>query len=215
MAEGSPIRTLARTRRIVAGLPGARLDVILIAVVAALALGGVASVLMIGPWVRVVAPLLDLVLDTVTTLVTLAVAALAWIRYRERGEPVALFQAAAFVVLAMSNGTRVVLEVTGLDAQTGSTLAAPGQGPLYVFTLTRLLAAGLLWSQLAAAGQTKTGHIVAKNGAIQITVAGLTPSTMVLIQSGSGNPFRFTSVAVGATSGTLAGTIDLQSLLGL
>jgi hypothetical protein len=68
---------------------------------------------------------------------------------------------------------------------------------------------------IRAAGQTKTGHIVAKNGAIQITVAGLTPSTMVLIQSGSGNPFRFTSVAVGATSGTLAGTIDLQSLLGL
>jgi signal transduction histidine kinase len=144
VAEGSPIRTLARTRRIVAGLPGGRLDAILIAVVAALALGGAASVLMIGPWVRVVAPSLDLVLDTVTTLVTLAVAALGWIRYREREEPAALFQAAAFVVLALSNGTRVVLEVSGLDAQTGSTLAAPGQAPLYVFTLTRLLASGLL-----------------------------------------------------------------------
>jgi len=61
----------------------------------------------------------------------------------------------------------------------------------------------------------RVGHIVAKDGAIQVTVAGFTPSTMTLIQSGNGNPFRFTSVAVGATSVTLVGTIDLQSLLGL
>ena len=104
--RGPPIETFARTRRIVAGLPGARLDAILIAVVAALAFGGAASVLMIAPWVREVAPSLDLVLDTVTTLVAAAVAVLAWVRYRERGAPVALFQAAAFVVLALSTDRR-------------------------------------------------------------------------------------------------------------
>jgi hypothetical protein len=48
VTEGYPIRTLARTRRLVAGLPGARLDVILVLVVAMLVLGGAASVLMMG-----------------------------------------------------------------------------------------------------------------------------------------------------------------------
>ncbi len=141
---GSPIGTLARTSRVAIELPGRRLDVILIAVVAVLALGGVASALMIGPHVRVVAPSLDLVLDTVTTLVTVAVAALGWVRYREHGKSAGLFQAAAFIVLALANGSCVVLALTGLDARTGLTLAAPGQASLYVFTLTRLLAAGLL-----------------------------------------------------------------------
>ena len=47
-------------------------------------------------------------------------------------------------MLALANASSLLLELTGLDASTGATLAAPGQGPLYVFTLTRLLAAGLL-----------------------------------------------------------------------
>ena len=54
-----------------------------------------------------------------------------------------------------------------------------------------------------------------KNGALQVVVAGMTPSTMTLVESGNGNPFEFTSVTVNAASVTLIGTIDLQSLLGL
>jgi hypothetical protein len=38
---------------------------------------------------------------------------------------------------------------------------------------------------------------------------------VILIDAGHGNPFQLSSVAVGASSVTLAGTIDLQVLLGL
>ena len=44
---------------------------------------------------------LDLFLDTFATVVTLAVAVVAWVRYRESGAPIALFQSAAFLVLAL------------------------------------------------------------------------------------------------------------------
>jgi hypothetical protein len=121
-----------------------RLDVVLVVGVVILTLGAAASVVVPGLSQRIVAPSLDLVLDTFTTIVTLSVAARAWVRYRERGEPAALFQSAAFLVLALANGSAVALVVTGLDAQVGSALSAPGQGPLYVFTLARLLASGLL-----------------------------------------------------------------------
>ncbi len=116
----------------------------------------------------------------------------------------------------------VALDGTGTNAQSTLTLANSELETLAAtqlkaqkvpVTSVKLSAPNLL--TIRAAGQTKVGHIVAKDGAIQVTVAGFTPSTMTLIQSGNGNPFRFTSVAVGTTSVTLVGTIDLQSLLGL
>lgn len=68
---------------------------------------------------------------------------------------------------------------------------------------------------LTVAGQTRTGHLVARNGALEINFTGMTPSTITLIGVGDGNPFTFTSVSVQASAVTLVGTIDLQSLLGL
>jgi hypothetical protein len=68
---------------------------------------------------------------------------------------------------------------------------------------------------LTVAGQTRTGHLVTKDGALQVVVASLTPKVMTLIETGNGNPFTFTSVKVSSASVTLVGTIDLQSLLGL
>jgi hypothetical protein len=68
---------------------------------------------------------------------------------------------------------------------------------------------------ITVAGQIRTGHLVVKRGELAVVVAGATPSTLPLIESGSGNPFQFTSVAVGAKTVTLVGTIDLQALLGL
>ncbi len=124
--------------------PGARLDVVLVSVVAGLTIGGVVSVVTPVLDARIFAPSLDLVRDTLAALVALAIGALAWVRYREHAEPGALFQSAAFLVLAVANGTAVVLATTGLDEGAGWTLSAPGQTPLYVFTLARLLAAGLL-----------------------------------------------------------------------
>lgn len=62
---------------------------------------------------------------------------------------------------------------------------------------------------------SKTGHLVTSNGALEVVVPGLSPATTTLIAAGNGNPIRFTSVAVTASSVTLVGTIDLQTLLGL
>ncbi len=138
------IAAVARVRRLAPSAPGARLDAVLVAVVAALAAGGVASVGVPGLHVRLVAPSLDLALDTVTTLVTMTVAALGWARFRERGEPVALFQAAAFLALAIADGLALTLMISGLDGRAGMALSSPGQAPLYVFTAAPLLAAVLL-----------------------------------------------------------------------
>ena len=109
-----------------------------------LALGTAASVIAPDLRARLFSPSLDLVLDTVTTVVTLSVAVLAWIRFRQRGDPVTAFQTAAFLVLAIANGLTVMLVVTGLDVRAGMALASPGQAPLYVFTIARIFAAALL-----------------------------------------------------------------------
>jgi signal transduction histidine kinase len=120
------------------------LDGILMAVVIALALGTAACVVVPGLRASIVAPSLDLVLDTLTTVVTLSVAVLAWVRFRQRGDPFAALQAAAFLVLAIANGLTVIVVTTGLDVQAGMALALPGQAPIYVFTFARIFAAALL-----------------------------------------------------------------------
>ena len=58
---------------------------------------------------------LDLVLDTFATVVTLGVAIVAWVRYRETGAPMALFQASAFLVLAIASGASLLFIVGRLD----------------------------------------------------------------------------------------------------
>ena len=135
---------LARARRLSGAPPGERLDFAMVAAVAGLVLGAVVSLAVPGVHVRVVAPTLALVLETVAALVTLSVAVLAWVRYRGRGDPVALFQAAAFVVLALADSLGLGLQTIGLDAQAGMALSAPGQAPLYVHALARIVAAVLL-----------------------------------------------------------------------
>jgi len=68
---------------------------------------------------------------------------------------------------------------------------------------------------ITVSGQSKTGRLMTKGGAVQAVFTGFTPSTVTLIAAGSGNPFQFTSIAVGSSTVTLVGTIDLQALLGL
>ncbi len=75
--------------------PTMSLDGGLIGAVIILAVSTTASVLVPPLHVRVVAPALDLVLDTLSTVVTLSVALLGWARFRERPEPMAVFQSAA------------------------------------------------------------------------------------------------------------------------
>ena len=122
----------------------ASLDGVLVAVAIVLTLGAAASVLVPALTLRLVAPSLDLVLDTVTTVMTLSVAVLCWARFRRSGEPIALFQSAAFLVLAIASGLLVLLVTTGLDRQAGMALVARGQAPLYDSSVARVFAAALL-----------------------------------------------------------------------
>ena len=92
-----------------------RLDGVLIATIAAL-LGFTAVVgLLPGLGGQHVEAGLDLVLDTLATVVALGVAVVAWVRYREVGAPVALFQASAFLVLAIASTASLLFVVGRLD----------------------------------------------------------------------------------------------------
>jgi signal transduction histidine kinase len=145
MHRRSPIRSSTATHRFSRWLRTTTpLDAVLITVVIVLSAGAAASVVMPSLHMRIVAPRLDLVLDTLATVVTLAVAMLGWARFREHGEPMAVFRAAAFLILSIANGLLVVLPITGLERQAGLVLEDPGQAPLYVFTFARLFAAALL-----------------------------------------------------------------------
>jgi Histidine kinase len=91
-----------------------------------------------------VAPGLDIIIDTTTTVITASVAALALVRFRARGESAALFQAAALLVLAIANGYELLLVFGRESAIPGILLAAPGQAPLYVSVACGLLAGSML-----------------------------------------------------------------------
>src|SRR6476646_1789257 len=103
-----------------------RFDVILIGTVLVL---GVATVTMLAiPAIptRIVAPALDLSFDTVAVVVTSLLTVLTWIRYCERREPFALFQSAAFLVLAIAN-MHAVLGTIGDEARAPLLATEPGQ----------------------------------------------------------------------------------------
>jgi hypothetical protein len=68
---------------------------------------------------------------------------------------------------------------------------------------------------VTAAGHSQKGHLVVQNGSLVMTVPGQSPSSVTIIDAGTGNPFHFTSVSVEGDSVTLVGTIDMESLLGL
>jgi signal transduction histidine kinase len=96
----------------------------------------------VGP-LRVVAPALDLALDTIAMVVTLVVTMLAWVRYLERRDIQALYQAAAFFAITMAN---VAAVATSLSGHLTSALATgePGPSQVYVFVAARLVASVLL-----------------------------------------------------------------------
>ncbi len=180
-----------------------RLDVVLVTVGIVLAVREVAFLAVPDLDATVVAPSLDLVLDTVATLVALAVAALAWVRYRERDETVALFQSAAFLVLAMANGAIVLLAVPGLMGKLGATVPSPGQSPLYVFMLARMLAAGLLViGALGAQRQRRLGHpgrVLAGSVAAWLVIVGLVaaPAGLLPVLATGADSFSLTPLGVG------------------
>ncbi len=124
--------------------PVERLDIVLIGTVLVLAGVAIAMVAFPSLQARVMAPALDLALDTVAFVVTSSVAVLAWVRYRERREPFALFQSAAFLTLAMAQVIDAVVEVTASDVRSPLSIVEPGQDLLYLLTAAQMLSAVLL-----------------------------------------------------------------------
>lgn len=106
-------------------------------------------------------PEADHVVNSAATLAAGGVAVLAWIRYTQTREPDSLLQAAAFLTLFAGGLVSLVLLISGLDVQAGFDRTSPGQGPLYLWTIQRVVAAALLllsavavirrWSTEAAA----------------------------------------------------------------
>jgi hypothetical protein len=64
-------------------------------------------------------------------------------------------------------------------------------------------------------GKSEPGRLVVVDGGIVLVPTSSSLPSVPLIETGTGNPFHFTSISVGATTVTLVGTIDVESLLGL
>jgi hypothetical protein len=106
---------------------------------------------------------LDLVLDTFATVVALGVAVVAWVRYRETGAPVALFQASAFLVLAIASGASLLFIVGRLDvALSDFGLNMPREAQPQITAAGHLMAAVLL--VVRRGGLTAWASASARNG---------------------------------------------------
>ena len=123
-----------------------RLDGLDAALIGAIVIGviGTLAVLAIPDYHgHIVAPAADLTFDAIALVATAAVAALSWIRYRERRQPMALVQAAAFLALAIADGVTVAISLSG-DFRSTPVPVAMSQDALFVWTAARLVAASLL-----------------------------------------------------------------------
>jgi signal transduction histidine kinase len=153
-----------------------RLDLALLA--GLVGLGALSAVLIVSPDVpeRIVAPSLDLALDSVALVVTSLVATLSWIRFREVRQPYALYQATAFLVLAITY-LRAVIDTVGVDPTAPLASVEPGHEQLYVFIAGRLVAATLLvvGGVLALGGRREThpGRVVGLAIAAAIAIAAI------------------------------------------
>jgi signal transduction histidine kinase len=86
----------------------------------------------------------DIGIVTAASLVSVAVAAVAWQRGMVSHDGAALLRASAFAVLALLNGLTLAIGLTGADVSLGATLDAPGQLPLVAAVVARSVAAALL-----------------------------------------------------------------------
>ena len=87
---------------------------------------------------------LDVAINSLAMLAAGSLAALALARYRESGRVAGLFQSSAFLVMTLISGLNVALVAVKVDAKFGMELGLPDQLPLYVWSISRVVAAGLL-----------------------------------------------------------------------
>jgi signal transduction histidine kinase len=106
----------------------------------------------------VVAPGLDLVVNTTAALSATAAGGLIWTRWREFGQRRDLLEAAGFSTLAVGGAAVVAIAITGAGDGLGFSLQDPGQAPVYLWTLGRAVAAGLfLMATLPAKASPREG----------------------------------------------------------
>src|SRR5215218_4208468 len=87
---------------------------------------------------------LDIAINVAAILVGAAVGILAWVRWRETGEPVALYESGAFVALTLTNMLMIGAVILGTEREFGLSPDMPGEAPIYLWTITRLTAGFLL-----------------------------------------------------------------------
>jgi len=95
----------------------------------------------------------DVSINALTALAAGSLSALALARYREAGRLAGLYQASAFLLIAWISliNVAVVVLKTGAEGEYGLLLSKPEQLPLYVSSITRLVAGALLMVGGAAA----------------------------------------------------------------
>lgn len=118
-----------------------RFDLVLLLVVAGLAAGS-AAVVVLG--VHFSTAGLDLVVNTVTAVAAAAAAALAWTRYKAESDLAGAYESAAFFVLFATRGLLVLLALAGVQGNLGLTIDHAQQWPIYGWTASRLATAVLL-----------------------------------------------------------------------
>ncbi len=141
MAE-TPAPSVSRLEPLLRISSGERPDVVLR--VSLFVLVALTAIVALAPGIHahMVAPAVDLAMDTTAAVVSISLTALAWVRYGERREPIALYQASAFLALAVAYGIAVGLSL-GRDAAP-ETLDVPSDPQAWVFAVARILAASLL-----------------------------------------------------------------------
>ena len=87
---------------------------------------------------------LDITINVAAIFIGAGVAVLAWVRWRDTGESVALYESSAFLALTTINVLMIGLVIVGREAEFGLAADSPGAAPIYVWTITRAAAAILL-----------------------------------------------------------------------
>ena len=80
---------------------------------------------------------LDIAINVAAIMIGAAVAILAWIRWRDTGESVALYESSAFVALTAINVLMTGIVILGKESAFGLDASQPGVAPIYVWTITR------------------------------------------------------------------------------
>ena len=80
---------------------------------------------------------LDIAINVAAIMIGAAVAILAWIRWRDTGESVALYESSAFVALTAINVLMTGIVILGKESAFGLDATQPGVAPIYVWTITR------------------------------------------------------------------------------